>query len=279
MFQLFPKRRAVYFDSDFADSKIVKLDKQKANHLRKVLRLEKGANLLVFNKSSRVFEAVLKFDAKNTFLEISQEVYFRSPNLFEIHLCLSPFKKARLESLMEKITELGVNVVEPLVMEHTQNITINRERTENIFISAAQQSHNFNIPRLAPPKSLADFVFASFNDKTWGNRLLFLWFDEQEGKFFHDFLEEYTNDLFSSCSLMFDDVALSSFSVDFLPKAAKVIIGPEGGFSDKDRFLLNSLPNCHRINLGANILRCETAAIIALGLVHLLFQKISVKFE
>ena len=51
----------------------------------------------------------------------------------------------------------------------------------------------------------------------------------------------------------------------FKPGAATILTGPEGGFTDEERVVIRSAPNCMPISLGPRILRAETAALAALA--------------
>ena len=73
----------------------------------------------------------------------------------DVWLVFAPIKRARLEWLVEKATELGVAALVPVMTARTQSERVNRERLRVIAIAASEQSERLSLPEIRPEVPLA----------------------------------------------------------------------------------------------------------------------------
>ena len=86
----------------------------------------------------------------------------RSPKAeADLWLLFAPIKRARLDWLMEKATELGVSALLPVWTRYTQSERLNLDRLRAHAIAAAEQTERLSVPELHPPQPL-DAVLAEW---------------------------------------------------------------------------------------------------------------------
>jgi 16S rRNA (uracil1498-N3)-methyltransferase len=146
----------------------------------------------------------------------------------KVSLYLSIIKKANFELAVEKCTEVGVSEIHPIISERSEKKDLNLERLNKIVKEASEQSGRFTLPQVFEIKSLEEAVSQVI----------------KEGK---------------EC-VAFDPSGEKRNLVS--QKEVAIFIGPEGGWSlaELDLFKKN---NFKIVVMGENILRAETAAIVA----------------
>jgi 16S rRNA (uracil1498-N3)-methyltransferase len=156
----------------------------------------------------------------------------------DLWLCAAPIKKAHFDYMVEKATELGTTVIQPVLTARTQIRDVNAERLKMIAIEAAEQSERLSVPAIHSPLPLSDIAASWPKERTlivcaeWGDAL----------------------------------PAETAFArMNKITKAA-ILTGPEGGFAEDELALLKKVPGSVFIRLGPRILRADTAAIAALSL-------------
>ena len=157
----------------------------------------------------------------------------------DIDYLFAPLKRARLDYMVEKATEMGVARLRPVLTRRTTPERVNLERMRAHAIEAAEQCGILRIPELHAPQKL-ERVLAGWDA---ARPLVFCDEDSEE-----------------TCPF----TALARLQ----PGPLAVLIGPEGGFDPAERELLSSQPFVTRISLGPRILRADTAAVAALALVN-----------
>ena len=207
-----------------------------AHHLRNVLRLGPGAPVAAFNATGG--EWLCRIDAterNRTSLIVERRLRPPEPE-GDLWLLFAPIKRARLEWLVEKATELGVSVLAPVWTRHTQVERLNLDRLQAHAVAAAEQSERLSVPELRAPEAL-DRVLAEWP----GERRLIVCDETGGGEPIADVLPP----------LGFTDAAL--------------LIGPEGGFAENELDSLRTLPFVTRVGLGPRVLRADTAALAAIS--------------
>lgn len=148
----------------------------------------------------------------------------------DLWLCVAVIKKGHFDLVIEKATELGVGRIVPLLMRRGVVDKINPTRMRAIATEAAEQCARTALPEIAElvtlPRLLAE----------WPAERALFHADEAGG-----------------------EAAATAFATHQGPAA--LLIGPEGGFDDSERAMIQSLPQARAISLGSRILRAETAAI------------------
>lgn len=157
----------------------------------------------------------------------------------DIDYLFAPLKRARLDYMVEKATEMGVARLRPILTRRTTAERVNMERMRAHAIEAAEQCGILRIPEVHAPEKLERAIAA------WNPARPLVFCDEDS--------EE-------TCPF----TALARIE----PGPLGVLIGPEGGFDPAERELLSSQPFVTRISLGPRILRADTAAVAALALVN-----------
>jgi 16S rRNA (uracil1498-N3)-methyltransferase len=225
----------------FAAGDIFPLPPDQGRYLTGVMRLSVGDEVSVFNGrdgewTARLFE-VGKKAVRLELLAQSRPQSVTPPLVLAVAL----IKRARLETIVEKATELGVSAIQPVITRRSNADHTNVDRLRLIAQEAAEQTERLDVPEVLPVVKL---------DK---------WLDGGTftGLVFPD--EETTHE--AGAASMLDGL-----------KAAQpgdrpaVLIGPEGGFDATERDLLRARSDVIRVNLGPRILRADTAAISALTL-------------
>ena len=208
----------------------IELDAGQANYLGNVLRMKVGGELLVFDGASGEWLARIA-EAGRKRMTLIVERRTREPETIpDVWLAFAPVKRARIDWLVEKATELGVARLIPVTTQRTVVERLNLERLRAHIIEAAEQCGRTRLPELAEPVTLARFLQG-------GTRTLYF-ADESGG-----------------------EPAIKAFK----PGAATILTGPEGGFTDEERAAVRTAPNAIAISLGPRILRAETAALAALA--------------
>lgn len=207
-----------------------------SRYLTQVMRLKVGDDLLVFNGTHGEWRAevaeILKKGAILRCIEQTQP-QVHGPDL---ELWIAVVKKARIETVVEKATELGAKRVRLVLTQRTNADRIRMDRLDAIAEEAAEQTGRMDVPMIDDPVKL--------------DTLLNSW---EEGR-----------------QLMFCDETGGLPSTEALTKAGSgpwtILIGPEGGFSPEEGERLRALPFATRVSLGPRILRADTAAISAMTL-------------
>jgi 16S rRNA (uracil1498-N3)-methyltransferase len=232
-----------------AGAKLV-LEGPQVNHLRNVLRLRPGDQVLAFNGRDGEWRARLTDGGKRAlYFAVEAQSRAQTPAL-DLHYWFAPLKHARLDYMVQKAVEMGASRLQPVLTQHGQVARLNLERMRANTVEAAQQCGILTLPDIAPPLRL-DRVIAERDPA----RLLVFCDEDVEVK-----------DPFAALAL----AARAGVSRDGAPALLPiaVLVGPEGGFAEAERAALIRLPNVARLALGPRILRADTAAVAALALVQ-----------
>ena len=210
----------------------VELDGGQANSLGNVMRLGVGAEVLLFDGASGEWLGrVADIGKKRMALSVERRTR-EAEQVPDVWLAFAPVKRAQVDWLVEKATELGVAKLIPVVTQRTIVERVKLERLEAIAIEAAEQCGRTRLPEIAEPVSLAKLL--EYRDA--GRRLYFA--DENGG-----------------------ELAARAF----VPGAAMILTGPEGGFTDGERAAIRGATNAVAVSLGPRVLRAETAALAGLA--------------
>jgi len=217
----------------------VALAKDQAHYLANVLRLKQGDKLLLFNGKDGEWCAELTAigkkggEARLTHQTRAQE---DGPDL---HYLFAPLKRARLDYMAQKATELGVSVLRPVMTRHTVAERVKTGRLLANAIEAAEQCGILRVPEVMEPEKLANLI------GTWDENRLLIFADEAA-----------------------PHVSPIEALRDRRPGPLAVLIGPEGGFEREERAALLAKPFVLPISLGPRVMRADTAAVAALALVN-----------
>jgi 16S rRNA (uracil1498-N3)-methyltransferase len=229
----------LFVEADLADSRTVDCTPLQANYLRNVLRRQEGDAILVFNGRDGEWRAELAACGRRAVaLAVKAQVRPQEGGP-DIDFLFAPLKRARLDYMVEKATEMGAARLRPVLTRRTNAERVNLERMRAHTIEAAEQCGILRLPEISAPEKL-ERVIAAWDA---GRPLVFCDEDSEE-----------------RCP--FTQLALIP------PGPIAVLVGPEGGFDPVERDLLSSQPFVTRISLGPRILRADTAAVAVLALVN-----------
>ena len=212
----------------------VTLSREQAHYLFGVMRLTTGAQVALFNGQDGEWRAeVVEAGKRGGTLDCREQTAPQSlpPDLW---LMFAPIKKARTDFIVEKSVEMGARRILPVQTDFTNSERIRQDRLQAHALEAAEQCGVTFVPEVTDLQKL-DRVLADWPE----DRLLMFCDEAQAGA--HARLPD-TN----------------------APWA--ILIGPEGGFSERERQKLRALPFAHAVALGPRILRADTAAVSALAL-------------
>jgi 16S rRNA (uracil1498-N3)-methyltransferase len=230
----------LYIPSDLASGSAIALDHAQAHKLRHVLRLSEGATVAAFNERDGEWLCRLGAQGRRGAILTAVEQRRAPEPEADIWLVFAPIKRARLDWLVEKATELGAAALLPVWTARTQPERLNRERLTALTIAAAEQSERLSVPEIAEPKSL--------------ERLLSGWPPARR---------------LVLCDETGRGIPISAALADVPPNgSAAVFVGPEGGLAETELDAIGKLPIVSRVGLGPRVLRAETAALAALAVVQ-----------
>ncbi len=234
---------------------------QELEHMRRVLRLRPGARVLLWDAAGTEHEAVIRaYDGGAAALTVLRSCHPERESPLAVTLAQAVGKGDKMDRVVEKATELGVNRVVPLVSSRTiprvggerrhrgeegdrgDRGERRRERWQKIAAAAARQSGRTRIPEVLAPEG-----FEALLARDWrcDARLLF-----RQGP---------------------SARRLASLKDEFGSlRSVLVVVGPEGGFSESEAARA-AAHGFHTVGLGPRILRTETAGAAAVCAVQLLW--------
>ncbi|WP_224998864.1 16S rRNA (uracil(1498)-N(3))-methyltransferase [Cesiribacter sp. SM1] len=219
------------------------LTEEESKHCVRVLRHRAGDSIWVTNGKNQLFECRLTDadPAHCTFTILAEKE--QPARTYRVHLAIAPTKNTdRLEWMLEKCVELGVDEVSLLVCKHSERFKINPDRLYKKAVSAMKQSLNFQMPMIHEPVHYKDFIAGPAVENTTN----FIAYVDDEPR------------------------------AHLMQAAAKnsnncILIGPEGDFSKEE--IEMALENGFQpVSLGPSRLRTETAGLAACHILNLLNQ-------
>src|SRR3954451_4576867 len=141
-----------------SEGAIVELDARQANYLGNVLRMSTGSELLVFDGLSGEWLANIS-DVAKKHMVLTVEKRTREPEIIpDVWLAFAPVKRARIDWLVEKATELGAARLIPVATQRTIAERVKLDRLETIAIEAAEQCGRTMLPEIADLVALKDLL-------------------------------------------------------------------------------------------------------------------------
>lgn len=231
----------LFVSSDLHQAAMCELETPQRHYLLQVLRLTDGSEVVLFNGRDGEWRGRIRAGGRR---DCSVEVFElrrtqqREPDLW---LCFAPLKRARIDYLVEKATELGAGRLRPVFTERTVVERINRQRLQAHAIEAAEQCERLCVPEVDMPIELMQLI------ESWpsGRRLILC--DESGGG-------------------RPIAAALTGSGAEPAEQPLAILVGPEGGFSRRELDRLTALADIVPVGLGPRILRADTAALAALAI-------------
>jgi 16S rRNA (uracil1498-N3)-methyltransferase len=221
------------------ESGLIVLSPEESHHLARVLRVEAGQELTLFDGQGTRAEGIVDAVSKK---EVTVRIATREmipPPAVEITLIQAVCKPDRFELILQKATELGIRRIQPVISTHTVNRSKEPEkqleRWQTIVRNAAQQCGTAWMPELLP--------LQKFSSMTPDADVIFIGSLHPNAKPFRE---------------VFQSLDKSKI------KTAALLIGPEGDFTAEEvnaAVAAGAIP----VTFGKQILRTETAAIFGLS--------------
>lgn len=210
-------------------------------HCVRVLRMRSGDEIEVVDGQGGLHRCILR-DAhpKHAFVDVVESISLPKVWNGNITIAIAPTKhNDRMEWLVEKLVEIGVDRIVPLRCRYSERKDINVERLEKIAVSAMKQSLKAVLPRIDPMTPYSAFLDAT-----------------REGDRFIAYCDP--------------SIPRLLFAKEYRPGNDTIIlIGPEGDFSKEE--ITRALDEGWRpVSLGDNRLRTETAALVACDTCHVI---------
>lgn len=227
------------FYSRDIDGGICRLDKDESGHCAKVLRHRCGDEIAVIDGCGTLYRCRITCDnpkGVEAMVLSSEDSWGGHP--YSLHLAVCPTKNNdRYEWFAEKACEVGVDMISPIIGEHSERRIFKTARLEKILVSAAKQSLKAAVPVVNEPVSVKEFIRG------------------QEGR------------ALKMIAYCFEDESVPRRSIKEVLEGYEgteilVMIGPEGDFS-KEEAQMALEAGFIPVHLGASRLRTETAAVTA----------------
>lgn len=224
------------------DADTIDLPEEEAHHAVHVLRLGPGARIgLLDGRGGRAEAEITAVGKGRCTAMIRARAQAEAERSARIHLAMAPTRQSeRLEWLVEKATEVGVDRITPLLTARTARERIRTDRLQRVAVAAMKQSQRAWLPRIDAPTALRALIAEPMPAQRF-----FGWCAEQP----------------------------TSLMEAYSPAAeAVVLIGPEGDFDEAEARLLRE-HGFQAVGLGHARLRTETAALAAITWMSLAQQR------
>jgi len=219
------------------------LDDDAANHVGRVLRMQTGQPLQLFNGDGNNYAVTITEVSKKQ-VQVQVETLVANPveSPLRIHLGQGISRGDRMDFAIQKAVELGVTEITTLFTERCgvkldgERLAKRNEQWQKIAISACEQSGRSVVPTVHAAISLTQWLAQSTKELT----------------------------------LTLDPRASATIKTLAPASAIRLVIGPEGGFTDHE-VAITATAGFNGIQLGPRILRTETAALTAISALQLQF--------
>ena len=228
----------IYIPQTLEEGATLTISGQAAHHVTHVLRLRAGAPLIVFGAGHEHQATLRGIRRSELTIEVGAPCALMAESSLDISLLQGIARNDRMDLILQKSVELGVNRIQPLWMQRSQG-QLKEERLEKriqhwqgVIISACEQCGRSSLPELLPPEIYANCL------------------NTQD----HDGLK----------ILLQPDSTTHLYDLTPPTGAIHILVGPEGGLSPEEHAGAGNA-GFTGIRLGQRILRTETAALAALA--------------
>lgn len=226
----------------FVDEKLqknisVNATKEQNHHLVNVMRCKTNDTIFVFNGKDGEWNAQINVENKSAKINVKTQIR-KQTKLKDIEIWCAPVKKNAMDNIIEKSVEMGAKTIRPVITEFTQTRKLEISKIKNQMIKAAQQCGILTLPQILPMQKLNEAM-----ENINGKPIVFC-----------------------------NEKAEKNRGLEDIKKINKppvvILVGPEGGFSQKECEEIMKYENTYNISLGPRILKTDTAAIATLALVQ-----------
>ncbi|MFL2661062.1 MAG: RsmE family RNA methyltransferase [Alphaproteobacteria bacterium] len=229
----------IYLENQIIKDEKILMEKKTIHYLKNVMRRKNGDKIIMFNGDEE-WEGIFKIE-RNCFLKPTKLIR-KKKQISDIWVCFGLVKNRNIDILVEKVTEIGITKIVPIITDFSNKKNIRADRLKKISLEASEQSNSINIPFVEEVTEIKSLL------KNWDKKRLICFCDEKGGKPILDIAP-----------------ILKSY------RKIAIFIGPVGGWSEADRKLFDSL-QVFRAELGDNILKADTAAVYSLSCLKALLR-------
>jgi 16S rRNA (uracil1498-N3)-methyltransferase len=232
---------------NISSDKIIIEEREQIHHAKDVLRLRINEEVTIFDDKGNEYRSILENALPRSLTFKIKERYKINSHPAKIKItvaCAIP-KAGRMDEIIDKLTQLGVDRIIPLQTERVivkldkHKKLLRQERWKKIALNASLQSQRNTIPLIEPIKDIRQVLSTA-----------------------EDF------DLKLIPTLTGERKSLKDILEKSKPKNILVLIGPEGDFTEKELELAKSR-GCISVSLGDLVLRIETAAVVTVSFIRL----------
>ncbi|KOE88844.1 16S rRNA methyltransferase [Vibrio alginolyticus] len=234
----------IYHPTPISQLGTIALSDDAAGHIGRVLRMQVGQEVLLFDGSGAEFPATIsEVTKKGVLVEVAERVENSCESPLNLHLGQVISRGDKMEFTIQKSVELGVNTITPLISERcgvkldAKRFEKKLEQWQKIAISACEQCGRNTVPVIRPIMQLE------------------AWCAEQ------------------SDALKLNLHPRAKYSINTLPEPVtkvRLLIGPEGGLSAQEIRMTEEY-QFEETLLGPRVLRTETAALTAITALQVRF--------
>lgn len=223
------------------------IEKEDIRHLTRVLRIKSGDKIVINDFKGNDYIGIIDdIDSDDIKVDLTEKLEENNESGIKVTLFQGFPKSNKLDLIVQKATELGINVITPLL---TDRVVVKnakefkkKDRLEKIALESSKQSKRSIIPTITDPINIKELekLYKDFD-------VIIVPYENSEGYGIKDIYTKY------------EEV-----------KNIAIVIGPEGGFSAGEIEFLKEIGS-EVITLGKRILRTETAGFVALSFVQLIY--------
>ena len=229
----------LFVDSPLSAGAAVECTSEQAHYLGNVMRLRAGDAVLVFNGRDGEWLAEIAVLRRGEGRLAAREQLRPQIDGPDIHYLFAPLKKARLDFMVQKATEMGVAALRPVMTRRTVAERVKIERMRANAVEAAEQCGVLRVPEISEPVKLEAILGG------WDQQRTLIYADEAA------------------------PVSSPLEALKAIPRGpTALLIGPEGGFAEEERALLRGASFVYPVSLGPRVMRADTAAVAALALMN-----------
>lgn len=233
----------IYTTQTLTTDSLIDLEEAPSHHLSKVLRMQAGRELILFNGAGGEYTGVIDaISKKSVAVKLTAFNLENRQSTLQLELAIGVSRGDRMDWVLQKATELGVSKITPLITERTE-VKLGGERADKklghwqqTIVSACEQCQRNLLPELSEPVLLSEWMASC----------------KAELKFV---LHHRDN---------------QGLPQDKTTSSIALLVGPEGGLSDAEIAQAIAL-QFSPLTLGPRVLRTETAPVAAISLVQYLW--------
>ena len=260
----------------------------KAGHITKSLRMMPGEAVTLCGGEGTDYFCRIESVGREVVLSVEGSEPSRGEPPYRVVIYQGLSKGDRFDTVVQKSVECGAYAIVPVQTERA-TVRLSRDdcdkknvRWQKIAESAAEQCGRGIVPQMMPLMSFAEAVAAARSAD-----LALFCYENEDGVTLKERLEAFAKVLPAEASVIKDsnirvggscvtDEGTPCLPAEASPPTIAVLIGPEGGFSDKEaemvRLTMAESDNFHSVTLGPRILRTESAAPFALACISMALE-------